>query len=115
MTDKIKEEQKAIPDEELERINQASVANCPEIILDEYGKGLWKHGYKAGAKSFFTEMLSEKQKELTAFALFSAGMKIGPSSFDNLEAIAKKVGVEKEFEKYAKDWLDYAERKKNEK
>lgn len=52
--------------------------------------------------------LTAKERELLAFSVFSMGMKIGPPSFEILESIVKKVGIEKEFEEKAKSWIDYS-------
>lgn len=105
-----------IPDAVLEQIIEESMIKCPSAIPDEYGAGLWRHGYCARAKEeyhakYFPE-LSEKQKNMMAFALFSVGMKLGPPSFGDLEDIVIKAGITAEFEGYAKQWIDYAERKK---
>ncbi len=51
--------------------------------------------------------LTEKEKNLIAFSLFSMGMKTGPPSFATFESIVQKIGIEKEFVDYAKSWLDY--------
>ena len=51
--------------------------------------------------------LTQEEKNLIAFSLFSMGMKIGPLSFETFESIVQKIGIEKEFVDYAKSWLDY--------
>lgn len=57
------------------------------------------------------EDLTKEEKRLLAFVLFGGSMRIGRASFAAIESIAKKVGVEKEFEDYAKDWIDYSKTK----
>ncbi len=52
--------------------------------------------------------LTDIERKLIGFALFSAGMKLGPPSFDSLEKIVAKIGVNEEFEFYAKDWIEDA-------
>jgi hypothetical protein len=56
--------------------------------------------------------LTEQERKLLAFALFGLGMRIGPSSFRELELIVQKLEVEKEFAAYASSWIDYAEKLK---
>lgn len=55
------------------------------------------------------EQLTPKEQQLLAFALFIAGMRIGPDVFNTLESIANKVGVEKPIELFAKDWAHFAQ------
>jgi len=54
------------------------------------------------------EQLSEKERQLVAFALFSLSMKLGPASFDHMEKIIEKIGVKSEFVIYATDWTEKA-------
>lgn len=58
------------------------------------------------------EQLSERERKLTGFALFSLSMKIGPPSFSAMEELIDKIEVRAEFEFYAKDWIEYANSKK---
>lgn len=58
------------------------------------------------------EELTDKERQLLAFAIFSIGMKIGPASFPHCESIVEKTGIKKEFEAYAKDWISQSEKLK---
>lgn len=60
------------------------------------------------------EQLTEKERQLVAFFLFSASMRIGPSSFSIIETIIDKIEIREEFEFYAKDLLEHANKKNNE-
>ena len=53
--------------------------------------------------------LSDKEKTLLAFSLFTTGMRIGPVVFGMLQDIAEKTGVTDRLQFYAKDWTDFAE------
>jgi|KBSMisStaDraftv2_1062788.scaffolds.fasta_scaffold4125433_2 hypothetical protein len=52
--------------------------------------------------------LTEEEKKLTAFSLFSMGMKIGPPSFPKIEAIMQKLELDEQFSMYANDWITHA-------
>jgi hypothetical protein len=56
--------------------------------------------------------LTEEEKKLTAFSLFSMGMKIGPPSFERIENIIKKLDLGDEFAYYAHDWITHAQEHK---
>lgn len=58
------------------------------------------------------ETLTNEEKKLLGFALFTTAMKIGPESFDRVEKIAVKTGVLEEFVFYAKDWIEYSQKHK---
>ena len=60
------------------------------------------------------EPLTGKEKNLVGFALFSTAMKIGPNCFPIVEEIIDKLEVRIDFEFYAKDWIEYSQRKKKE-
>ena len=56
--------------------------------------------------------LTEEEKKLTAFSLFSMGMKIGPPSFEKIESIIKKLDLGEVFAFYANDWISHAKEHK---
>ena len=58
------------------------------------------------------ENLSEKERILVGFALFTTSMKIGPSCFSTVYQVVEKIGVREEFEGYANDWIEWATYKK---
>lgn len=59
------------------------------------------------------EQLTETEKRIVALALFSAAMKEGKALFIQIEALTHKLGIEEEFEFYANDWIEYANKNKN--
>lgn len=59
-----------------------------------------------------SEPLTDKQRKLLGFALFSTAMKIGPNSFLHIENIVKKLDVQKEFVEYADSWIKFPKKDK---
>lgn len=57
--------------------------------------------------------LTETDRKLLAYSLFSLAMKMGPTSFEATERIIKKLDLEKEYVFYANDWIDFADKNKN--
>ena len=57
------------------------------------------------------EALSEIQRKLCGFMLFSYSMNHGPVSFIGVELTAKEIGVADEMAEYAKDWIDHSKKK----
>ena len=52
--------------------------------------------------------LTDKEKHLLAFSLFTTGMRIGPDVFETIESIAEKSGISDRFTMVAGDYLSYA-------
>ncbi len=57
------------------------------------------------------EPLTEKEKKMTALALFGFVMRGGPAFFIPAELLVIKLGIEKEFSWYALDWISHAKSK----
>ena len=56
------------------------------------------------------EDLSDNQKKLLGFICFSFSMNRGPASFIGVEMVVKDIGVQKEFEEYAKNWIAHSKK-----
>jgi hypothetical protein len=54
------------------------------------------------------EQLTVDEKAIIAFALFGMCMRSGPKFFPLCGVIVAKIGIEKEFQECAQDWIDYA-------
>jgi len=52
--------------------------------------------------------LTDKEKQLLAFALFTAGMRMGPAVFDTLEQIGLKTDCGERLKLFASDWMNYS-------
>lgn len=59
------------------------------------------------------QQLSEKERKIIGFSLFSTSMRIGPESFSVIEEIINKIGVKEEFEFWGKNWISYAKKSKS--
>lgn len=56
------------------------------------------------------DTLTEKERKILGMALFDAGMKLGPSSFETLEGLVQKLGVTDQWAEYAVDFVSYIEK-----
>jgi hypothetical protein len=103
-----------IPQDFLNYMHDKAQEAGDNLILFADQKLPYTAGYKAGgitAYKFIFSQLTEKQRKMIAFSLFSMGMRMGPSSFEDFECIVQKIGIEKEFVDYAKSWIDYPKEK----
>lgn len=93
---------------------QTAMLTSPETIHD-VTLGLFIP-YVKGRKLFVTPLpynkqinvLTEPEQKLLALALFGYVRRAGPSQFDNVIAIANKIGITDNLETYGKGWLDTA-------
>jgi hypothetical protein len=105
-----------IPQEFLNYMHDKAQEAGDNLVIFQEQRTVYTAGYKAGgitAYKYIFSLLTEKQRKMIAFSLFSMGMRMGPSSFEDFESIVQKIGIENEFVEYAKDWIGYAERKKS--
>lgn len=58
--------------------------------------------------------LEEKEKDLLGFVLFSYSMNRGPVVFLPVQELAEGLGITDNYAKYAKDWINYSNRVKEE-
>lgn len=52
--------------------------------------------------------LTDKEKQLLAFALFTAGTRMGPAVFETLEQIGLKTDCGERLKLFASDWMNYS-------
>ena len=52
--------------------------------------------------------LTDKEKQLLAFSLFTTGMRIGPDVFATIESIVEKIGIADRLTLMAGDWINYS-------
>lgn len=57
--------------------------------------------------------LSENQRKLIAFTCFSYSMNRGPASFIGVRMVVEDISIEKEFQDYAKSWIEYGNKPKD--
>jgi hypothetical protein len=103
-----------IPQDFLNHMHDKAHEAGDSLILFQDYKVPYTAGYKAGgiaAYRYLKPQLTDKERTMIAFALFSMGMRMGPSSFEDFESIFKKIGIEKEFVDCARSWIDYPKEK----